>query len=697
MMARPWWQQPLRVYQPNLRLIDGGQIPSDLVDQAQDLSANAMVVNAGGAFAFYPTKLDCQERAPSLIGDLFGGIVEKGRSKGIRVIGRLEVSVKSKEIYDRHPEWFYVDAEGKPLDARGYFSTCINGPGFRDQLRAIIRELMDLYLPDGVFFNGYGYRDSDASGYRGPCQCAGCLEAFRTFCGKAVPSKEGWQDRSNPTREDYAKFKVKTTAAFLKDIKGFIREQNPEAVVFHGLSYTPRTDAPGHSPGETLAEVGDAPDIIRCEYQQMPYHNPATWSYWVGEQGKVGMGLRRRTDIVLDYPISSHYRQGCHAGDWVGLVMARTLAGGSVPHLHFIGPAGVQEDRQGMEVSKALMGFARTHESIYDEAQQVSPAGLFLSHTTARSDRDGRYLYAYRGWYRALSRGHVPFDVVPGAGFGIDNLASALASYKTLILPNVERLTEEEKEAVDQYVEAGGALVASLRTSLVDEGGDRLTRFGLRCMAGMVPVGHRQAHMNAYCRVGVNRLPGFPDTIDLLPVHGDVVCVRAIEGSKPRFTMTAPEPNCIPEDAFIRTETDWPGLVLGDFGKGRVAYLPWAPDRMYHQARQPGLEAFLLGVVEVVSPYTRRFLETDAPPSVEVALFQQPGRLILHLVNASGCWDGHFDAPITLRNLQFSIEGRYGAIQALGQNAELGAEYDGERTRWTLPELGLYEAVVLTV
>lgn len=114
MIARPWWQQPLRVYQPNLRLIDGGQVPSDLVEQAENLSANAMVVNAGGAFAFYPTKLDCQERAPSLIGDLFGGIVKEGRSKGIRVMGRLEVSVKSKGIYDRHPEWFYVDAEGQP-------------------------------------------------------------------------------------------------------------------------------------------------------------------------------------------------------------------------------------------------------------------------------------------------------------------------------------------------------------------------------------------------------------------------------------------------------------------------------------------------------------------------------------------------------------------------------------------------------
>jgi len=696
-MAHSWWQEPLRIYQPNLRLIDGGQDPAELVRQAEALSVNAMVVNAGGAFAFYPTKLVCQDRVPSLRGDLFGGVVREGRARGLRVIGRLEVSVKSKGVYGRHPEWFYVDSKGVPLDARGHFSTCINGPGFRDQLRAIIRELMGHCVPDGIFFNGYGYRESDASGYRGPCQCAGCLEAFRAFCGKAVPSQAGWRDGTDPACGDYRRFKVESVGAFLKETKAFIREHNPEAVVFHGLSYTPRGDAPGSSPGDVLSKLGDAPDIIRCEYQQMPFHNPATWGYWVGEQGKVGLGAGRRTDIVLDYPISSYYRQGCHSGDWVGLVLAQTLAGGSVPHLHFIGPMGVQEDRQGIEVLKKWMGFAQTHAWAYDAAEPASPVALFLSHSTAQADRDGRFLHAYRGWYRALSRGHVPFDVVPSAEFGTGDLDAVFGRYDTLILPNTERLTGAEREALDGYVERGGALIASLQTALTDTQGERLTSFSLRCLEKIEAVGNRYAEMNAYCRVGQDRLPGFPETIDVLPVYGNVLCVRPGEGGETRFTMTAPEPNCIPEDAYIHTETDWPGLVLRDFGKGRIAYLPWAPDQMYHRVRQPGLEAFLLGVVETVSPETRRFLETDAPGSVEVTLFRQPGRMLLHLVNASGCWDGHFDAPIVLRDLSFSVAGRYGRVRALGLDAELDLEPAGERTQWVLPKLGLYEVVVLEV
>ena len=212
-MARPWWQEPLRIYQANLRLVDGDQDPSDIIDQAKELSANVLVANAGGAFAFYPTELDCQDRAPTLQGDLFGGLVAEGRKSGIRVVARLEICVKSKIIYDKHPEWFYIDADGKPLNSRGRIATCFCGPGFVEQVCAIIREIMHRCQPDGIFFNGWGHHEQDADGYRGPCQCPGSIQAFREFCGKAVPTKERWENRSDPASEDYHRFRHSSAAA----------------------------------------------------------------------------------------------------------------------------------------------------------------------------------------------------------------------------------------------------------------------------------------------------------------------------------------------------------------------------------------------------------------------------------------------------------------------------------------------------
>ncbi len=415
-MSQAWWHRPLRIYQPNLRLIDGDQDARSIIRQAEDLSANAIVVNAGGAFAFYSTDLDCQERVPSLSGDLFGEIVSEGHARDIRVIARIEVSVKPRSVYDIHPEWCYVDAEGSPLDARGHYSTCINGPGFRDQLRAIIAELMDRFGPDGVFFNGYGYRESDAGGYRGPCQCVGCARAFHEATGMHLPSKQAWRDRSDPACNEYERFKTDSAGEFLREVNQFVRGLRPDALLYHGTSYTPPRDIPGYSPADALSALGDAADIVRCEYIQAPLEDPATWSYWTTEQGKIGLGAGRRTDIILDYPMSGRHRHACHSAGWTALVLARTLAGASIPHLHFIGTLDDQEDKQGVPALRKLMAFAGSHEAVYDSPEPASPVALFHSHRSAKADTDGRYLEAYRGWYRALARGHVPFDVLPSCG-----------------------------------------------------------------------------------------------------------------------------------------------------------------------------------------------------------------------------------------------------------------------------------------
>ena len=67
-----WWQEPFRLVQTNLRLIDVRRDPADLVNDVQQLGGNALVVNAGGIYAFYPTELPYHVRNPFLGGDFPG-------------------------------------------------------------------------------------------------------------------------------------------------------------------------------------------------------------------------------------------------------------------------------------------------------------------------------------------------------------------------------------------------------------------------------------------------------------------------------------------------------------------------------------------------------------------------------------------------------------------------------------------------
>lgn len=53
-----------------------------------------------------------------------------------------------------------------------------------------------------------------------------------------------------------------------------------------------------------------------------------------------------------------------------------------------------------------------------------------------------------------------------------------------LLLPNAACLSEEHMEVIRRFVENGGGLVASFRTSLYDEKGRRRPDFGLKDVFG---------------------------------------------------------------------------------------------------------------------------------------------------------------------------------------------------------------------
>ncbi len=77
-----------------------------------------------------------------------------------------------------------------------------------------------------------------------------------------------------------------------------------------------------------------------------------------------------------------------------------------------------------------------------------------------------------------LQRGHIPFGVVTRSGLG------HLSQYRVVLLPDVLRMDEEEIRAFRAYVEAGGCLYASGRTSLLSTDGSRRSDFGLADVFG---------------------------------------------------------------------------------------------------------------------------------------------------------------------------------------------------------------------
>jgi hypothetical protein len=90
-------------------------------------------------------------------------------------------------------------------------------------------------------------------------------------------------------------------------------------------------------------------------------------------------------------------------------------------------------------------------------------------------------------------------------------------------------------------------------------------------------------------------------------------------------------------------------------------------------------------------------LKSNAHPLVEMTLMNQPARnrTIVHFVNMSGHSQTAYFAPVAMRDIEVQVEGRFQRARSARLNRELPVTKAGKYSRFSLPELEAYDAVVL--
>ncbi len=161
-------REPVRFLQTNLSENDSTVDPKALVDAVARFGANTFLLNMGGIVAQYPTRVAFHYASTFLPPgrDLFGDALRDAHAHRIRVIGRFDLSKTQKPVYDAHPEWFFMRANGEPAIYSGLYSTCINGDYYRKHALTILEEALTRYDVDGLFFNMFGNPSTDYSGSR---------------------------------------------------------------------------------------------------------------------------------------------------------------------------------------------------------------------------------------------------------------------------------------------------------------------------------------------------------------------------------------------------------------------------------------------------------------------------------------------------------------------------------------------------
>ena len=314
----------------------------------------------------------------------------------------------------------------------------------------------------------------------------------------------------------------------------------------------------------------------------------------------------------------------------------------------------------------------------------------------------------WRGMTQALIRARITYLPVH-----IDHIDRDAGGLLVLVLPNLALMTTEQMAAVRRFVQKGGSVVATGETSLYDEWGDVRPDYGLADLFGVHMVATvektipaekaardayhtymrltpelratmKGPHTSGEPKVGTAKrhpiLKGFEET-DILPFGGLLEPKRVEAGTEVLTTYIPQFPTYPPEKAYMRTpKTDIPAIVVRTgSGGGRVVFIPADIDKQFGLLNLPDHADLLTNAV-------RWAAKEDFPLRVEGAglldchVYEQPGRLIVHMVNLTNAatWRQPLDELISIGPFKLTVKlpagvsGKKGQLLVSGRPVTLG-------------------------
>lgn len=629
-MDRAWWQRPNRVLLINLREGDEARIePDRLIAEVKDFPATAFCINGGGIVAFYQTRIAGHPKSAGLNGrDLLAELVPRAHVQGLHVLARIDPSCAPQALAAQHPDWFARDRAGGFYPVNEFYVTCPNAGYYRDRMAEVVREMLTQYDVDGIWNNQGKFAAWDTDG----CYCDTCKSMFKADSGFELPLAENWND---PAWLAFNEWRYRRIAAWVAHMHDAIQRAKPAAIFIAAvqLMESLETIRPGGWDIDYWLEHQDVP-TFECQRR-----NTAPW--WPGIQAKylssVAPNRQRWMTVSYFYPWWRLYATPeAENRAWI----AQQFANGVNSWLHINGGYSELFDRRSLAPMREVFARLARWEPYFDGAVSGAQVALVYSRHTqdnyAGADTHGQYLDAVRGFYCALLEAHVPFDVISDKF--ID--AARLARYRVLVLPNMACVDDAGASAIEAFVAAGGAVVATFDTGMRTREGGARAEPAFAKMFGVTVRGRRKELKSSYSRIVHAADPlvaGIVNT-DLIPNEGALVEVEAAAGRVVPLTLIPPviahsgATISIPEYSAIRAATGVPVAVRGMHGKGRTVYFANAMDALFYHYGFPDLGRVLANAVRHALGDAHNF-EVDAPEFVDVALNVQPRRKLVHLIN----------------------------------------------------------------
>ncbi|MHA6482696.1 alpha-amylase family protein [Paenibacillus sp. strain BS8-2] len=656
-----WWStNKLRLIQNNLREVDADMDVDKLIAELKQYDANAWMMNAGGMFAFYPTKLADQYVTPYLKRDLLGEAVEKAHAAGIKFIARFDFSKAHESLFHRNPEWFYRTKDGREVNYNGIVHTCLNGYYQQQISLKMIEEVIMNYPVDGIFFNMFGYQHWDYSGnHYGPCYCANCRTRFSDMYGLDLMEYEGAGHQLDGL---YKQFQEATVRDILQRIQKHVKELRPEVAIC--TYFTDYVDIVRKESNTALKRV----DPLRLYSAS---ENVASIEHgW--DDKLVSNCCINAIDLTYRFTgVSKHEAE---------IRLYQNIASGSGLDFCIIGAFEGYPDGDNLNAVKKVFRFHAEHEHYYGKLESLADVALI-------KPKEPQAIKEYEGIFKMLKEAHIQFDVVP-IGQLTARLTPHLSGVKAIILPGVSMLDEEQRAGLAGLQRNGVHVLASGCALLNDTE-------SLSQLFGAAYEGEIVSSPASYVRVSDDKgLTSFGERTWI--IAEPFACMSFEQDADKRMPHVAPANFGPPERAYGHTESGGFGLGVADRG-GRGAYFSWHPGAQY---AMHGFEDHKHAVIDVLLELMdgQCALHTDAPACTEWLLHRLPtGEHFVQALNLSGYNGSTYRAPLPLTGITVRLPGirRPNGVRSLvtGRTYEWHETDNGMMLELDLRDV--YEAIVI--
>jgi hypothetical protein len=652
--------------------------PRRLVEAATEWGANAILLNAGGFSAWYPTQLPFQRRNPSLQGDFLGQAVDAAHRAGLRFLARMDISKTHPEIAAGQPEWLRQNIDGTPSTEWEMPETCFTGQYWQRCNFDILDELLTAYDLDGLFYNMYRVAH---------CHCPRCQATVRAGGIDGVPKVA---DPADPTWRAYELWRRRELVAYTRRIRDELHAHRPDAALLVYHHQKEGWDVPGISQASDVVSVTASSPLAVNPVSPQPY-----WVGWAGYEAELGRGLRPDRSAMVVTTTSALFasRRAAQPADRLRASMLQVAfgRGGVCPAI----PGGLeQEDPRALPVVRDTLAWLAKHTDLFEELESVANVALLASRDTLDlCPRAGEgHLSRQEEWgvYLALEQARYPFDVVPlGAGI-LD-----LERYGVAILPDVACLDTSDAAAIDAWVERGGTLIATALTGAFDARGEARPESPLRS------IGHAGATVTSDASGGYLAVdqPALQEALGgarLIGIDRDFVKLTwRVAPDAVDLHLLGPVGNNTPEFALVPTERGPAGLLGWRLGQGHGWLLPWRPGVLVSQngLADPGTVITWL-VSQAIGPAP---VSVAGGTAVIARLWRQPtrGRAILCLLNEATRQTRPLVQPSSLGGIEVQVRLPCSSAYAVAASERLTLRNADGALGFTLDSLGHFEVIIL--